>query len=231
MNVWAVVPAAGSGQRMGVADCPKVLLELSPGVTVLQTTVKSLLLCPLISGVVVVIPDLKDEGYFQTLGALEDKGRILFVGGGPSRQDSVYQGLSILDSSVDLVVVHDAARPFCPPDLVNVLIEEALKTGAAIAAKPVTNTLKEASVDLLVKKTVPREGIWEAQTPQVFRTDVILKAHSFAKDTGFLGTDESALVEHLGHPVSLIKSDGRNLKITFPEDLDYARYLWGNLRN
>jgi 2-C-methyl-D-erythritol 2,4-cyclodiphosphate synthase len=130
---------------------------------------------------------------------------------------------------VGWVVVHDVARPFAPAELIRRVLQAARETGAALAAVPVVDTLKEGVET--VRCTVPREGMWQAQTPQAFRRDLLEEAHRRARDEGYLGTDDSVLVERMGHPVRLVPSSRHNLKITVREDLELAESLirgrWG----
>jgi 2-C-methyl-D-erythritol 4-phosphate cytidylyltransferase len=126
---------------------------------------------------------------------------------------------------MDYVMVHDGARPLVPPKLVTQVAEEAIKSGAAILAIPVKDTIKEVK-DLTISRTVPRETLWAAQTPQAFRRDLLLQAYAKAQESDFLGTDEASLLEFLGHPVRIVPGSDVNLKVTTPADLQIARAIY-----
>jgi 2-C-methyl-D-erythritol 4-phosphate cytidylyltransferase len=146
------------------------------------------------------------------------------VPGGDSRQASMMEGLSRIEPFDGLVAVHDAARPAVPPSLVARVVEAAAVDGGAIAAVPVTETLKEASTDLFVARTVPRESLYRAQTPQCFRYDVLARAARKAMADGFSGTDEAALVERLPAPIRMVLGSEQNLKVTTLEDMERVEY-------
>ena len=148
------------------------------------------------------------------------------VVGGKTRQQSVQNGLAHVPPEAEIVLIHDAVRPLVEERLVRKAIDVAQQVGAAILASPVKATLKQAGHDKLIRVTVPRDGLWAAQTPQVFRREVILAAYAKAKADGFYSTDDAALVEHLGCPVAIVESTDENIKITTREDLRMAEALW-----
>jgi len=148
-------------------------------------------------------------------------GRV--VAGGEHRTDSVRHGLAALSPDVDVVAIHDAARPLTPPEAVDAAIAAARQYGAAVVATPVRDTLKRSTADDRVAGTVPREALWQAQTPQVFRRELIDRAYAAAPEAPV--TDDAALVEALGEPVVLVDGTALNLKITYPEDLALAEAL------
>ena len=151
---------------------------------------------------------------------------LTLVGGGDERRDSVAAGLAALRAECTIVLVHDAARPFVSPGVIDAVIQHARRGHGAIAALPLSDTLKEASADApdLIQRTVPRERLWRAQTPQGFPRDVLARAHSAgAPDT--CATDDAALVEALGVAIHLVPDSPRNLKITTPDDLALAELL------
>lgn len=148
------------------------------------------------------------------------------VAGGATRQESVWAGLRELSAGMDCVLIHDAARPFVRPALIEACAEVARAHGAAIAALPVTDTLKRAAGEL-VGGAADRRNLWAAQTPQAFRTDLITQAYERAQREGVVGTDDASLVEATGHPVRLVMGSPRNIKITHPEDLELAEALMG----
>ncbi len=146
------------------------------------------------------------------------------VPGGRSRQESVSEGLGAVPTSYGgLVAVHDGARPAVPPELI-VRVVEAAADGGAIAALPVVETLKEVSEELLIRRTVDRDRFYRAQTPQCFPCGVLRRALERAREDGFQGTDEAALVERLGVPVRVVLGSEENLKVTTPQDLARAEY-------
>jgi 2-C-methyl-D-erythritol 4-phosphate cytidylyltransferase/2-C-methyl-D-erythritol 2,4-cyclodiphosphate synthase len=146
------------------------------------------------------------------------------LAGGATRQESVWAGLRELSAGMECVLIHDAARPFVSPRLIEACAAAARTYGAAAAAVPVTDTLKVAVGDL-VRGQVDRRDLWAAQTPQAFRVEVIIRAYQQAQRQGTIATDDAALVEASGHPVRLVMGSARNIKITYPEDLELARAL------
>jgi len=152
--------------------------------------------------------------------------RIHIVEGGDSRQESVYHALRTLKPDTDLVAVHDAVRPFIDLETIHAVFDEAAETGAAIVAVPAVDTVKQVTRGtdrVKVRSTLPREKLVMAQTPQVFRYDLIQRAFESAIRDGFTGTDESSLVERLDIEVSVVPGSDRNIKITKPGDMHLAR--------
>jgi 2-C-methyl-D-erythritol 4-phosphate cytidylyltransferase len=171
------------------------------------------------SPVVLVVP----ERNIDEASALFDQRESLVITiGGETRQDSVASGLE--EVSADIVVVHDGARPFITVGLIHAVIEAATEADGAIAAMPLDETLKRCVGDK-VEDTVDREGMWRAQTPQAFRTDVLREAHEKARAEGFIGTDDASLVERYGGTVKLVNGGRSNIKITYPEDFALAEAL------
>lgn len=215
---WVVVPAAGSARRMGNA-VPKQYLSLA-GRTVIEWSLAPFLAHPHAAGVVVVLAS-QDERWSRT--AVSSNARITTAIGGAERMNSVLAGLGALQDRValdDWVLVHDAARPCLPASdldhLLNVLIAD--EVGGLLAA-PVVDTLKRADADDRVAATVPREKLWRALTPQMFRYHILRRALESALSQGVAVTDEAQAVEALGLRPKLVAGDADNIKITLPEDL------------
>jgi len=143
---------------------------------------------------------------------------VKIVQGGQTRSESVRNALAELDPAAELVAVHDAVRPCIAQPWIDAVFAEAEKTGAAILACPVSGTLKKVAASGVIDETVSRDDLWEAQTPQVFRVDLLKKAYA----SGAAATDDAGLVEAIGHPVSVVAGDPRNIKITTKADLDVA---------
>jgi len=218
-KVAAVITAAGSSQRMGGADKMFALLGEKP---LLVRVVDVFQSCNVIDQIVLVVNKENLEKYQQLVTEHEWPKITDVCPGGERRQDSVAAGLSRL-SDCTWVVIHDGARPLVTEDLIHRGLAEAQETGVAAAAVPVTDTIKIAGDDRLVKYTPPRDNLWAVQTPQVFRFDIITKAYRLISDDV---TDDAALVEKLDYRVKLYMGSYDNIKITTPFDLALAEILW-----
>ena len=205
----AIVLAAGESRRMGR---DKLLLRVA-GRPLLTHSLDAFEACALVDQVVVVLAPSNAPEVLPLLTGYPKVVRTCM--GGRRRQDSVRAGLHTL-ASREWVVVHDGARPLVTPELIAAGVAAARETGAAAAALPVVETLKETDGHAIVRRTVPRDGLWAVQTPQVFRYDLLLRAHNAA-----LGdvTDDCALVEQIGGQVKLYPGARANLKVTTPEDV------------
>ena len=229
----ALFPAGGQSLRMG-SLCPngsKLFIEIAQGLSFAELSLRSIVSCQGLGEVVLACRQEQRGLFADLLSRLLDAHSIKWqiVCGGDSRQASVYACLSALtDTSPDLVLVHDVARPFCHTNEVLNVVEEAHKVGAAILACPVQSTLKRAvSVsDSSIESTLSRDRVWEAMTPQVFRRSILIDAHTKAKTDSYIGTDEAELVERLGVRVSLVQGSRENIKITSPNDIELARAIW-----
>ena len=216
MSVCAVVPAGGTGTRMG-GTVPKQFLELD-GKPILYYTLKTLQDCGIISELILVVPEKEyDNACTDWLGKPEIVTKV--VVGGEKRQDSVYNGFCELSPQTEIVLVHDGVRPFLSHQMIQESVDAAREYGAAITAIPVNDTIKKVDDSGLVSKTVDREGLWRVQTPQVFRYELLEEAFKKANSEKFYGTDEGTLIEHLGKPVKVVEGSEQNIKITRPEDL------------
>ncbi len=211
--------AAGSSQRMGGVDKVMALLGGKP---VLARVIDVFQRCNSIDQIVVVLNEQNLEKGKQ-LVAEQGWSKVTDVyPGGQWRQDSVVAGLGRL-SHCDWVVIHDGARPLLTEDLILGGLEAARETGAAVAAVPVTDTIKVAEGDRIVRQTPPRQNLWAVQTPQVFRINIVTEAYQ--KATGEV-TDDASLVEQLGYRVKLYPGSYQNIKVTTPDDLALAEVLW-----
>ncbi len=218
-RVGAIIAAAGSSQRMDGADKVFALLGGEP---ILARVVDAFQRCNPIDQIVVVLSEQNLERGKQ-LVAEQGWSKVSDVcAGGRRRQDSVAAGLRRL-SDCDWVVIHDGARPLVTVDLINRGLEAAKKTSAAVAAVPVTDTIKLAGDDRIVHQTLPRQNLWAVQTPQVFGIKIITEAYSRANGDV---TDDASLVEQLGYRVKLYMGSYDNIKITTPDDLALAKVLW-----
>ena len=228
MKVTVILPAAGLGTRMGRAVPEKagtsrkqfMLLEGSP---ILLHTIRKFASTPAVSEIVVALrPD--DIEWVRELLAEEKFGKpVRLVEGGDSRQESVEHALATLGAGTELVAVHDAVRPFIEHSVLDKVFAEAEETGAAIVGIVPVDTVKQVHRNK-IRQTIPRERLILAQTPQVFRFDLLRSAFARAREDGFAGTDESSLVERLDQvEVSVVPGSDRNLKITKPSDMDLAR--------
>jgi 2-C-methyl-D-erythritol 4-phosphate cytidylyltransferase/2-C-methyl-D-erythritol 2,4-cyclodiphosphate synthase len=218
MRVTAIIAAAGSGSRLGSA-IPKQLLDVG-GRSMLSRSITAFDTHPAISDVIVVMPaSLVSGGAMEYVGPTKHDLRL--VTGGERRQDSVANAFDCVPGAADVVLIHDAARPFVSADTISRTIEAAARHGAAIAALEVRDTVKRVERDVIVE-TVPRESIFLAQTPQGFRRDVLAAAIAMGR-SGIEATDEAALAERAGHPVHVVRGETANVKITTDEDLAAAR--------
>lgn len=219
-----VIPSAGSGLRTGLKT-PKALIPLA-GSTLAEQTIDVFRRHRRVGLIQPVVPAGKLSAFSSRLaGAIADGSCLPPVAGGRERQDSVFLGIKALPSDVEIIIVHDAARPFVPPSLISRVLDAAGRHGAAIAAVAVQDTVKEGTPLNLVARTVDRRNLWLAQTPQAFQAGIIREAHQRARSLRFRGTDDASLVEALGCPVSIVPGSPLNLKITTPEDIVLARAL------
>jgi 2-C-methyl-D-erythritol 4-phosphate cytidylyltransferase len=222
MSVTAIIAAAGAGRRMK-ADRPKQLLTLDE-TPILIYTIRKFDACRPIDRIIVAAPqESVDEIRRLIVGAGFSK-PISVVQGGARRQDSVAVAMQHLAAETTIVAVHDAVRPFVLVSEIEAAIDEANKIGAAVLAIPIVDTVKQIRKDL-IDSTLTREHLVLAQTPQVFRIEVLREAFERAKRDDYYGTDESSLVERLGYPVAVVRGSERNIKITRPGDLALARFL------
>jgi 2-C-methyl-D-erythritol 4-phosphate cytidylyltransferase len=238
MKVFVIVPAAGLGTRMvspsaakpRKATRTKQFKELG-GVPILVHTLLRFAATPAVYEMIVALRHDEISGFRvqveKEFPEIMSK-RLQFVEGGEHRQNSVANALArIAADPEDIVLVHDAVRPFVTPEIISNVIEAARKHGAAIAGWPAVDTVKqvERTADgALIKSTIPRASVVMAQTPQGFRHDILKKAFDSATADGFLGTDEASLIERAGLPVVVVMGAYRNIKITTPADMELAEF-------
>lgn len=214
--------AAGRGTRVG-GDVPKQFLELA-GAPVLLHAIRPFVSHPDICQVVVVLSPTDAADPPPWLAA--HVGELLaVVAGGDERSASVAAGLAALGSACRIVLVHDGARPFPPRTVIDEGIAIARNGHGAVPAIPVGDTIKRADEYGQVLTTVARDGLWRAQTPQVFPREVLVRAHAAAQAEGLCATDDAGLVERIGERIQLIPGSPRNVKITTPDDVLMARWL------
>jgi len=223
MRAAAIIAASGQGYRMG-ADQKKQYLRLGE-MPILAHAVRAFLDHPKVDQVIVVVPPGDLVSARNILKPHLTLGRLVFTEGGRRRQDSVFIGLQLVDHKVELVCIHDGARPLVTKSLIDSALHAAQQWGAAIPVVPVTDTLKEITADGFIKNTIPRESIRRAQTPQVFQRELIREAYRKAELLGIEATDDAYLLEILGYRVASFPGDPENLKITCLSDLDLAAAL------
>jgi 2-C-methyl-D-erythritol 4-phosphate cytidylyltransferase/2-C-methyl-D-erythritol 2,4-cyclodiphosphate synthase len=220
MRVSAIIAAAGAGRRLGGA-LPKQLLELD-GRSILERSVDAFAGHPAVADTIVVLPPNLADAPPGWLSARAPGVRI--IAGGDRRQDSVANGFDAVDPSSEIVLVHDAARPFVTADVISRVIDAAAAHGAAIAAVPVSDTVKRVDLrtgDRIIVETISRDALYLAQTPQGFASGVLRDAVALGR-SGVEATDEAALAERAGHHVLIVNGASSNVKITTPEDLEVA---------
>jgi 2-C-methyl-D-erythritol 4-phosphate cytidylyltransferase len=232
MRVIVILPAAGLGTRMA-AGAPKQFLELR-GTAILIHTLRTFTALPAVSAVYIAvrkpeIPRLKALLEAHGFGSATDKPPVHIIEGGDTRQESVSHALAAVDGDEeDIILVHDAVRPLIPAAVITRTIEAVRKHGAAIVAMPAIDTIKqvERTADgAIITSTIPREYVVLAQTPQGFRLGLLRRAYAEADADGFLGTDESSIVERAGLQVAVVPGTIENLKITQQGDLDLAEFF------
>lgn len=220
MKVSAIVPSAGVGKRIGGK---KQFMEIG-GEPILARTLKNLAFSPLITEIIIVTASediLRCEDEIVKGFAIQKVSHV--VAGGESRQDSVRNGVEVI-SQVDIILVHDGARPFVTDDMIVSVVDAATKHGAATVAVGVKDTVKKVEGGF-IDGGVSRDGLYRIQTPQAFVADVLRKGVETAHSDNFQGTDESSLVERLGKKVAIVEGSETNIKITTKEDLKIAEAI------
>ncbi|HDS09087.1 MAG TPA: 2-C-methyl-D-erythritol 4-phosphate cytidylyltransferase, partial [Firmicutes bacterium] len=218
MKNVAIIAAGGSGKRMG-AEMPKQYLLLS-GKPILLHTLNKFEDALSIDAIILVLPQ-NDIDYVKK--EIVDKQGISkvtdMIAGGKERQDSVRNAIDLIDDDTEIVVIHDGARPFITTELINLSVERALEEGAVALGVPVKDTVKSVNDRGIIRKTLDRDTIWIAQTPQAFQREVICEAYRKAYKNNYSATDDSCLVERLGIEVRMITGSYDNIKITTKDDI------------
>ncbi len=221
-HVAAIIVAAGSGTRMG-GEIPKQFIDIG-GKPILQHTLEKFQTFDEINTLYVVLPaqfanfesTIRDEWHIKKL--------VKVIKGGAERHESVFAGISAVDKNAEIIMIHDGVRPFVSLRILSDSIRAAQEFGAAVVGLPPKDTVKLIDGNR-VQKTMVRDQLILAQTPQTFRRDVIVKANELAFEKNEFSTDDAALVERMGHPVAIVKGEWRNFKITSPEDVLVAKAL------
>ena len=219
----AIIAAAGKGTRMG-ANVDKLWLEVA-GRPVVAHTWKQFNDARCIDEIILVVRDGMQEDFAELAGKFNFQKPFRLVVGGAERQDSVWNGLEALSARTEIVAIQDAARPCTSAELIAATIEAARETGAAVAAQPVADTIKETDDGKIISRTVDRSKLWSVQTPQTFRVDIIRNAIATARQKGLVLTDDTAACELIGQPVRLVKCTAPNPKVTVSADLPFIETL------
>jgi 2-C-methyl-D-erythritol 4-phosphate cytidylyltransferase/2-C-methyl-D-erythritol 4-phosphate cytidylyltransferase/2-C-methyl-D-erythritol 2,4-cyclodiphosphate synthase len=225
MQATAIIVGAGEGKRMG-GPVPKSFLPIAGRPLVLRA-LDRFFLARSIEKIVLVVAGTemqRSQALMQSDLNLSHRPWALQVGGA-TRQESVRRGLEQLDSDCEIVVIHDAARPFVSASLIDRCVDEACRVGAVVVGVPVRDTIKVVSEEHWVQATPARNSLWEIQTPQVFRKELIVEAHDRAIRQAIDATDDSTLVEQMGKAVLVLQGETTNIKITTPEDILLAEAL------
>lgn len=221
-NIVAVVPAAGLGKRLGPGTNKTFLSILDKPIIIWTLEALSS-----VSEISEIIPVFRESDMESGI-ALCERYRLSKVKrmapGGKERQDSVYNGLRLLQGDTGIVVIHDGARPLIESRLVKQAISDIEGFDGVIAGVPVKDTIKEIE-NTIVKKTIKRDSLWSVQTPQVFRYGSIMEAYARAMEEGFYSTDDSALMERTGCRIRLVMGSYDNIKVTTPDDIPFAEML------
>ena len=222
MSNTAVILAAGLGKRMQ-AGHNKQFIEIC-GQSILTHTLTVFAQIPEIAKIVLVVRAGEEDTCQNMIPEIAENKTVLAIGG-KERQDSVHNGIRAITWECEYILIHDGARPLITEEVIRRTLLAAQNSGAAICAVPVKDTIKQADSDGNVLATIPRESLWAAQTPQVFRADLIRRAYENAYVHNHYGTDDASLVEYLGEKIKIVTGDYENIKITTPEDIPTAEQI------
>lgn len=223
MKHTLLLAAAGPGTRLGLHK-PKALIDIG-GVSLLVRTLRRFEAAGLVDGAVIAVAPESRAAFEAVLTEFYGQSNFRVVEGGAERQISVAKALAKVDESTDLVVIHDAARPFVDESDIQATIAAAEATGAATLATPCVDTILESDDGRMLIDTPARERLWLCETPQVFALDIIREAHARAAERGLRYTDDATLVRESGHPVKIVAGRPGNVKITTKADLAFAEYV------
>ncbi|WP_313991230.1 2-C-methyl-D-erythritol 4-phosphate cytidylyltransferase [uncultured Selenomonas sp.] len=224
--VSVVFPAAGQAHRMQVG-LNKVFLTLA-GKPMLLRTLLTFSKVKEVGELIVAVGADEVDAVTSLLSRVKGLAPWRVVAGGSERQYSIRNGLALVSEDADIVLVHDAARPLIRREAIEELIRIVREKGAAIIAVPEKNTIKIADEEGVVVSTPPRRTLWQVQTPQGFRREILCEANRRAEEDGFLGTDDASLVERIGVQVHIVKGEYSNIKVTTPEDMIVAEAILRN---
>lgn len=219
--VGAIIVAAGKGSRMGLGY-NKVLADLC-GRPVIDWTIRNFVESRLIDVLVLVINPDDEKAIKELCLPYKDEIRFITIYGGQRRQDSVYNGIKILPNNVEIVLIHDGARPFIDKIIIENSIYKAWEYGAVCVGVRARDTIKIVDNTNTVISTPERSSLWHAQTPQAFKKDIILEIYKHASERGLSGTDDASLAEEAGFKVTMIEGSPKNIKLTSKEDLDLGK--------
>jgi 2-C-methyl-D-erythritol 4-phosphate cytidylyltransferase len=221
--ISAIIVAAGKGTRMG-PNIDKLFLEIA-GKPVVVHTWQRFDAAACIDEIILVVRDGMQSAFQELAGTLQLSKKFRIVAGGAERQDSVWNGIQVVSEGTEVVAIQDAARPCTSKELIAATVLAAQESGAAVAAKPVTDTIKESEDGKSIRRTLDRSRLWAVQTPQAFQLEIIRRALSEVRKKGLRVTDDTAACELIGQPVQLVTSAEPNPKVTRPEDLPYIGML------
>ncbi|OGP68333.1 MAG: hypothetical protein A2W27_11490 [Deltaproteobacteria bacterium RBG_16_44_11] len=223
MRTVAIIPAGGAGKRLNAKQAKQyLLLDDTP---LLIHTLKVFQKAKIINEIVLVLPKDYVASAKQLINNYGLTKITAVVAGGKERQDSVKNGIAAINGKCDVVVIHDAVRPFVTEELITKVVVAAKLTGAASIGVKAKDTIKETKKDNLVAATIPRQNLWLTQTPQAFKFELLKKAYKTAYDKKYYGTDDASLVERIGKKIKMIEGSYENIKITTPEDMIMAEAL------
>ncbi|MGI6050054.1 MAG: 2-C-methyl-D-erythritol 4-phosphate cytidylyltransferase [Acetivibrionales bacterium] len=221
--IGAIIVGAGTGNRMGLGY-NKVLADLC-GRPVIEWTVRNFIQSGLIDNLVLVINPNDQKEMKDIFSSFKDLIDLKIVYGGETRQDSVYNGIKALSDDVEIVLIHDAARPFITKDIIERSILHARKYGAGCAGIQAKDTIKIVDRNNTIVSTPERNSLWHAQTPQAFKKDIISDAYEKASKRGLTATDDAGIAEEAGYKVTMFEGSYKNIKLTSKEDLELGKYF------
>ena len=219
-----IIPAAGSGTRMG-SETPKPFLKVG-GKPILWHTIYAFSKVDIVEQIIIsTSQNWIDQVEQLCLSIPNKKIKYQVILGGSKRQYSIQNGLNHLLDDIGMVGVHDAVRPFITTSLIIETTQVAIKFGGAIVGVPAKDTIKKVDHNKCIQDTPDRSNLWQAQTPQIFKKNLIINAYNSAINDNFFGTDDASLVERVGGKVKIVEGNRSNLKITYPVDLKIAEMI------